>query len=598
MVPIIELGKRFKKLQRRGNYIDFIDEPVEGLVPVGDTGLYVTPDEPADPTDCDRYPSSPFCGGNPFTTALIDITPQIIIGDCDIGVRLTPALGFIKLPPVSLVYRKPECRTSESLPIEIVKDNGEKIQVHTGCGIYRPGALKYYVKKGISGGLSNVYEDQSWTGVTGFAVRQIITYKKLGSGTYEQYYDKVYEGQVVKRKEDFSYGFDIWLIEFIDCSGTLCRFCNIFKENLSGVDVPYRFQYKGIEGLATDDAVFITSSNELPNLYIVTENDEITPRKCPCQNYPPPPPKEICCMPQCCPPPDNDLLKVLIKKVNKLSEIVGVEEYPATLPASLISKDEGFLGNLIPNPDKKIPNLTQLLGWYIERFDEVMGQFEIPIEVKDSDPTIPGDQPLGMKLPNVAESIAEMMGLLLQSTINTESLVSLTTRTLIESGQDKQQNYLNYMLLQAVVDYLGFNYKENKVKLPMAFTPGKEKLEELLKETTLDIAVPEFDEKFNFQTDLIRLKEAAAIIKSVYFEKVNPFKDTKQEIMDKLKAARDLAKKINKDSEQEFEKFTSDAEIGFTNTTGITDSTSPYGYPYANRPKIRDISPSNENSST
>ncbi len=125
---------RLRKIPRRlrdikdfvDDYIDFSEEPIKGLVPVGDTGLYGTPDEPADVQDCDRYPDSPWCGGNPFTLTPVGIEPKIIIGDCDIGITLNPVFGFIRLPPVSLVYRKPECRTSEYLPIEIVKDNGEK----------------------------------------------------------------------------------------------------------------------------------------------------------------------------------------------------------------------------------------------------------------------------------------------------------------------------------------------------------------------------------------------------------------------------------------------------------------------------------------
>lgn len=79
-------------------------------IPIGDKGLYVTPSEPADPTDCSRYPDSPFCGGIPLTTTPIGLDPEIINDGCNIGVRLNPAIAFIRLPPVALVYRKPECR--------------------------------------------------------------------------------------------------------------------------------------------------------------------------------------------------------------------------------------------------------------------------------------------------------------------------------------------------------------------------------------------------------------------------------------------------------------------------------------------------------
>lgn len=88
--------------------------PPSGLVPAGNSGIYVTPNTPADPRDCDRYPSSPYCGGNPFNNKLIDIKPSFTaqIDACGISVSATlnPTLGFIKLPPVSAAYIDPNCR--------------------------------------------------------------------------------------------------------------------------------------------------------------------------------------------------------------------------------------------------------------------------------------------------------------------------------------------------------------------------------------------------------------------------------------------------------------------------------------------------------
>lgn len=285
--------------------------------------------------------------------------------------------------------------------------------------------------------------------------------------------------------------------------------------------------------------------------------------------------------------------KNVIESVDKLSKAVGVDEYPASLPSSLITEDEGFIGNLIPNPNTEVKNLTQLIGWVVERFDEIAGQFEIPIEIKDSDPTTPGDQPKGIKIPNIAEGIAEIMGLLLQTTINSETLVSLTTRTLIETGQDKQQNFKGYMLLQALTEYIGFNYEDKKILLPMTFTPGKESLDEMLQETDIEVAVPEYNEKLNLQADLARYRKAAGIIDSVFFRKINPNADAKPQVMKYIKDAYDLARKVNKEDDKDFEKFLEDAEIGFTKTPGISDSTNPYGNSYSERPKIRDLSSNN-----
>ncbi len=303
---------------------------------------------------------------------------------------------------------------------------------------------------------------------------------------------------------------------------------------------------------------------------------------------PPPPiikPKKM----ECC-PEHTALLLALIAKVDKLSKIVGVDEYPASLPASLISKDEGFLGNLIPNANKEIPNLTQFLAWYVERFDEIMGQWEIPIEIKDSDPSKPGDQPLGVKLPNMAEAIAEIFTLALQTNLNSETLLNFAVRTAAETVTDKQQNFITYKLLQSMAEWAGYKQKEIKLKMPILFSLGKTRYDEILNESEIDVACVDFDEKFGLGADLMRFREAVAILQANYKKKVDPNGDVKGQI---LKHLLDTFATVNKvsgeDDDKDFEKFLTDVENGFINTPGANNTTEPYGRPYNQRPKIRDL---------
>lgn len=91
-------------------------EPQVGLVPINDTGLYITPETPADVTDCNRWPGSPLCGnGFDFSTPL-GYELEIVQDNCNIGIQLTSTLAFIILPPVQIVYRFPQCREEEPPP--------------------------------------------------------------------------------------------------------------------------------------------------------------------------------------------------------------------------------------------------------------------------------------------------------------------------------------------------------------------------------------------------------------------------------------------------------------------------------------------------
>lgn len=88
--------------------------PPEGLVPIGDAGIYISPhvkeDKPVSPFDCENYPDSPYCGGQPFTKTPVGIDLEFTGNQCGVSVTGTPILGFTKLPPISVAWIAPGCR--------------------------------------------------------------------------------------------------------------------------------------------------------------------------------------------------------------------------------------------------------------------------------------------------------------------------------------------------------------------------------------------------------------------------------------------------------------------------------------------------------
>jgi hypothetical protein len=94
--------------------------PPEGLIPIGG-GIYITPKGPADPRDCDRYPDSPYCGGNPFSAAPVALEPDIGFDECGGYFSVTPVLGFTRMPVATIAHRKdtPECRREPEPPPEL-----------------------------------------------------------------------------------------------------------------------------------------------------------------------------------------------------------------------------------------------------------------------------------------------------------------------------------------------------------------------------------------------------------------------------------------------------------------------------------------------
>lgn len=600
-------------------------ETAENLVPLGDTGLWITPTEPVSPTDCDNWADSPYCGGNPFSEQLYGLNPEIVFDECNIGISLNPVLGFIKMPQFQLVYKdlnNPACipPLPESVP---PKENSKTL-------VFAPPGASYYLIvpiSFISSTESKAYhEEQFQARKRNFSIQVLeIQYPYTGNHQIlvkDYVYDYSYlvtPSVYIKYVVSYSFEYNQLFKQRQDSQTTIIRDKEF--EQLSGTYEYYGDPRQNIYILPNTSfvtfilagaskgtqAAMVVNPLEAPEVFNESLNinnpntivsDTLIYKVYTDIGFPLPslpPPKPQCCM-GCCPNTNQDdaLLQTLLEKVEKLSQIVGVDEYPASLPESLISKDEGFIGNLIPNPNVEIPNLTRLLGWYVERFDEIMGQFEIPIQVKDADPTTPGDQPVGFKLSNMAESVAEMMGLLLQASINLEILVNMNTRTMVETGQDKQQNFKSYMLMQAIAEYLGFEQKDVIAKMPLSFNPAKDNLEEMLKETEMTVTVTDYNEKGNLRSNLVDLLQAAAIIRAVYWRKLDIKGNIKEQVINLIKGYGKVSDEIggqkkDENNKDDFDRFTDDAEVGFTNTTGITDTVNPFGRNYSERPRIRQI---------
>lgn len=249
---------------------------------------------------------------------------------------------------------------------------------------------------------------------------------------------------------------------------------------------------------------------------------------------PPPPPKMRCC-------PDNSaLLRKILKIVKQNKEAIGYDDFPASLPASLITKDGKEPGN------KNVTNIPRLITYFLERFDEVVGEFEIPIEIEDTDLIKEGNQSLTVKLPNIAEAIAEMFMMAMNLNIVNEVQINAITRILAETGADKQQNLKSYMMLEAIVEHLGFSYDDKTIKLPLTYTPGAESLQEILQEKEVDVSCIEYNDDINLPKQMHELLQSAAIIRARFWKRIDTKGDIKQQLLGTILQNTDLIERFTK----------------------------------------------------
>lgn len=303
---------------------------------------------------------------------------------------------------------------------------------------------------------------------------------------------------------------------------------------------------------------------------------------------PPPPPSMTC---NCCPniQQNDELLRLILKKI-------GSSDLPASVPTSLTNRDKGFTN---------IENLAQFTAYAVKQLDAVCGKYPIEVKIKDSNLTEEGNQEKTVKLPNIAEGIAEIMGLLLLLKAESGANLSATVRGMIESGASKQISILTHDYAKANAEFLGYKGKQVKHKVPFAFDFKEKKLDKLLKEGEFEVKGFENDDQEDIKDLIMPLLEMAAMYRAANYRKLdanniqeslkailtgyNAFASQTKETIDKPKEQRDRKNKENINNPENWDSFLNSAEKGFIEQPGIKDNTEPYDRPFDQRPKIREI---------
>ncbi|MEH2195679.1 MAG: hypothetical protein V7K98_23975 [Nostoc sp.] len=372
---------------------------------------------------------------------------------------------------------------------------------------------------------------------------------------------------------------------------------NVFKYdvNLSGVP-SIRQRYIGLDGVGY---TLLSAAIEYTDEYLVFVNGIVKP-PFPLYNFggeyvtapweivnittgtcvphriilPPPPKdkkKEECkCM--CCPGQENNdaLLKLVLKRIGSL---------PASVPDNFAKQNPTFVN---------IESLAELMFWQMQQLDALLGSFPIDITIEDIDSTKEGNQTEKLSLPNVAEGIAELLGLLITTKRDTQATLITAIKAMGEAGMAKQLGIKTLDVSLANAEFLGYKLEQKEKEIPSLFTPGGANLAETLKEKNVKIITYENNDKTDLQDDLKILKTMAARWNAQNWRGLTG--DIVEDLRQKLLGNPEAISENHKENEQgSFNDFTEQAERGFIEVSGITDTVNPWGRPFTERPKIREI---------
>lgn len=244
---------------------------------------------------------------------------------------------------------------------------------------------------------------------------------------------------------------------------------------------------------------------------------------------------------------------------------------------------------------RKLNNLVEFISWQAAQLDGLLGAFPIEIDIQDTDLITEGNQSQKVTLPNIAETLAELMGNSINNEKYTEALMNLCLRTLQEIGSSKSQGVATHSAIEGIVDYLGFKIKKIDKKVNFTYNPtveteeGKElDISKFLEPKELKVAVEEYDDDISLEMQLKELMEAARIIKAKMTRRVDLNNiDSLKGLFKNSLAVLDLFE--DEETKSKFEEFLEKFEDGFTSESGIQDPSRPWGRDRTQRPRVREI---------
>jgi hypothetical protein len=279
---------------------------------------------------------------------------------------------------------------------------------------------------------------------------------------------------------------------------------------------------------------------------------------------------------QCCIPPANP---EILKRLEQIKKGIGVDGLPASVPDQIAKENPGQM---------MIGSLAELHLWQVQQLDGVMGRWpqQIPI------PTPAG--PVNVGMPNMAEAVAEMIGMMVSQQVTATQILNTSSRALVQAGSATQQAHLAHLVAKANAEFLGYESRPTEVDMPMAFSPGLDITDGLLNESTQKIRGFENTDGQDIKAIFAELLQAAAIIRAVYWRKLDPRGDLRKQLKDQLRGQSefiDQAAAGNGD-DSDWEAYLRAVEEGFRGATGEDN---PYNRRPEEGPQIRDRSPGNDN---
>jgi hypothetical protein len=506
------------------------DYPVPtSLVPINDQWSWSLGAEPADPRDCSRYPSSPYCGEVPFRWGPpLGYQIDYKNNGCETCAYIYPVILWLLATPQIICYRNPNCdqKKKKNTPPQ---DSPEIPEIPEGYKLQIL-CIRTWEQEGlqlpnkIAGALDGrrffgdqteekytLFSRESWIYSVGFGINDVVWHRvtpKAGddgivrveeSSSFNVFRSQEKDGKrflnaLFRRTtggDNYAWNFPSWLnplpyLHPTDAFGSPMRFISVGFWADFYWDI--KFALIPVQGGNPFEVppISVKPPPPYPDGNDNDDNDNDDNRKRKRKR------KKMCCN-DCRDSKDNtDKLLREIKEIKKalgtgklekvLDAAVGIGDSSVTAIPNLIAKRLGTSAYPMEVPEsllqgvgdgiKKIDSNAEFLHWLTYQFDSLVGQFPVDIDVIDIDPLKAGDQQKKIQIPNIAEAIAEIYGLTIKSSVNQEVELNMLLRLAAETIATKNAAVVTQDYARANAIFLGYkaNPKSRELQYNFDFT--------------------------------------------------------------------------------------------------------------------------------
>ena len=493
------------------------------LIPIGDTGIYITPNEPVDPWDCERWPDSPYCSPSGLEqTFRPPQTVEITRNECETCITTTSSTPFITGPPFTVCYRSKKEACQIQLPQEepSSEPNGvglPPIRTRHRCG----NSLFVWTLFGADIDAYNQYEIQNYEEQRQDAIQDVADGFRGATGWDTQYtVGTVNRAVGMRLLRVLDNGQSSYYIraetEYPTNASTGQRRTPWTEEDYPLMVIHYWTHY-----------TYAGDPDNVQTFYPAAFHQMLEAPFPPCPEGPSRPSAPPQFTPTDTPkeedPPVECNCAEMEEMLQCIYKTVGCEQFPVSLPDTLIETGS--------NAQTERQDIPAMMGWLIEQIDAVTGQFPIEIEVEDTDPTTEGNQTQKVSLPNIAETMAELYGLALKGGISADLHTDILLRMVAEVIATKNSTLVTQDYAKANASFLGYRGNPKKRTINYAFDPANlGDLTKVLKPSEKDIVGFTEDDPETAVGFLQRIVFVSGLLKEIFFRN----KDRMPDLIDQI----------------------------------------------------------------